>query len=273
MKYLNSFRLFESLYRDQAEIELNISDLLRDSILDRDIPLYFGYKRGHIDFVPHEVLSIQLGEEYSPQDFQISLDQMEGELSAVRDYLGSWGFKFSTFSVGGADQGTPQPTITPYLKLFYHRQLPESDPFTTTQVTQVKENLQQGLEEAVQYYFGHLQGDGFTITCSTSNTDSKQYLLGTRKDIRISKNLRPLGHYQAFSYHNCMPFEWSEIADEVYRFCSDFQTSEGGVEIFYVIFERPSDPGTFARRIIFREELLEPDFQAGQILCFYAGLG
>lgn len=272
MKYLNSFKLFESLYRDQAEIELNISDLLRDSILDRDIPLYFGYNRGHVDFVPHEVLSIQLGREYS-LDFQISLDQIEGELLEVRKYLESWGFKFSTFSLGGADQGTPRPTITPYLKLFYHRQLPESDPFTTTQVTQVKENLQQGLEEAVGYYFSHLQGDGFSLTLSTSNTDSKQYLLGARKDFRISKNLRPLGHHQAFSYHNCKPFEWSEIADEVYRFCSDFQSPEGSPEIFYVIFERPSEPGTFARRIIFREELLRPDFQAGQILCFYAGLG
>ena len=264
MKFLNSWRLFESLFEGQAEIELNIQNLLRDSILDRDIPLYFGYKRGHSDLIPYEVLSIQLGEEYSLSDFQISLDQIREDLLAVADYLEGWCFKFVTHSLGDGGRKTDSLTKTPYLKLFYQRPL---------ELETLKENIQgdQSLDPA-QYYFGHLEGDGFSIQYTSSDTDSKQYLMGALKDIRIFKNQRPLSHYQAFSYHNCKPFEWSEIADEVYRFCSDFQTSEGSVEIFYVIFETPSAPGSYTRRIIFREELLEPDFQAGKILCFYAGL-
>ena len=118
----------------------------------------------------------------------------------------------------------------------------------------VKENL----EEDINYYFKHLEDDGFVVT---SDSDY----------IRIFKPLK-LETRHVYSYSNCNPFHWSEIAGEISRYVNeldDSENSEKSIDYVYVI-KRLDDYKT-TRIQIKIQSLIDDTFDVGEILSFTIG--
>lgn len=117
--------------------------------------------------------------------------------------------------------------------------------------------VKESLEEDVNYYFRHLEDDGFTIVAS------EDY-------IRIFK---PVSGKPVYTYSNCNPFQWSEISDEISRYVNLLDDSEKSIDYAYII--KREDDGFYAsasnRKQINTQMLLDDTFDAGEILSFTIG--
>ena len=125
----------------------------------------------------------------------------------------------------------------------------------------VKENL----KEDVDYYFRHLEDDNFVI--QTENDYFRIF-----KPINQSNDRGSL----VYSYANCNPFQWSEIAGELSRYVSeldDSENSEKSIEYAYIV--KREDDGFYAvasnRKQIHPQMLLDDTFDCGEILSFTIG--
>ena len=120
----------------------------------------------------------------------------------------------------------------------------------------VKENLQ----EDADYYFRHLEDDNFVI--QTENDYFRIF-----KPINQSNDRGSL----VYSYSNCNPFQWSEIAGELSRYVSeldDSENSEKSIEYAYIV---KKEGGISNRKQIHPQMLLDDTFDCGEILSFTIG--
>ena len=120
----------------------------------------------------------------------------------------------------------------------------------------VKENLQ----EDVDYYFRHLEDDNFVI--QTENDYFRIF-----KPINQSNDRGSL----VYSYSNCNPFQWSEIAGEISRYVielDDSENSEKSIEYAYIV---KKEGGYGNRKQIHTQMLLDDTFDCGEILSFTIG--
>jgi hypothetical protein len=119
--------------------------------------------------------------------------------------------------------------------------------------------VKESLQEDVDYYFKHLEDDNFVI--QTENDYFRIF-----KPINQSNNRGSL----VYSYSNCNPFQWSEIAGELSRYVTeldDSENSEKSIDYAYIV-ERE---GYSNRRQIHPQMLLDETFDCGEILSFTIG--
>jgi len=117
--------------------------------------------------------------------------------------------------------------------------------------------IKESLEDDVNYYFKHLEDDGFTIVAS------EDY-------IRIFK---PVSGKPVYTYSNCSNFEWSEISDDIARYINMLDDSEKSIDYCYVMkTQSSSDIWSVKSRIhIPFESLVDESFDTGRILSFTIG--
>ena len=120
--------------------------------------------------------------------------------------------------------------------------------------------VKESLEEDINYYFKHLEDDGFSIVTSDDY-------------IRIFKPMSG----SVYSYSNCNPFQWSEISDEISRYVNlldDSKNSEKSIEYVYIVKResyRRIDSFNPIRTQISTQSLIDENFDAGKILSFVIG--
>lgn len=120
--------------------------------------------------------------------------------------------------------------------------------------------VKESLEEDVNYYFRHLEDDGFSIFTSDD-------YIRIFKPINQSNNRGSL----VYSYSNCNPFQWSEISDEISRYVNlldDSENSEKSIDYVYIV---KRDGGSAHRTQISTQSLVDENFDAGEILSFTIG--
>ena len=123
--------------------------------------------------------------------------------------------------------------------------------------------IKENLEEDINYYFTHLEDDGFAVVNEIDH-------------IRIFKPLEKLDDRNNYSYLNCNPFQWSEIAAEISRYVielDDSENSEKSIDYAYIV--KRENNGFYAaasnRKQINTQMLLDDTFDAGEILSFVIG--
>lgn len=120
--------------------------------------------------------------------------------------------------------------------------------------------VKESLEEDINYYFRHLEDDGFFIFTSDD-------YIRIFKPINQSNNRGSL----VYSYSNCNPFQWSEISDEISRYVNlldDSENSEKSIDYVYIV---KRDGDSAHRTQISTQSLIDENFDAGEILSFTIG--
>jgi hypothetical protein len=294
MKFLRSYKIFESV----DEIKSTIEDILRDNILDRDIPLKIHVRNyTTVDNTPYQVIKIQIGDEVEDYGYVINVEDIKQDILTITEYLKEDGYEYNTFSyiddyedVQG-DSGDVMRTInlkTNYLSLFYKKKIRDigekieipieigdtvlggrfknkrmiikkigknkKGDITINDKPLLKFRLvKESLQEDVDYYFRHLEDDNFVI-----QTENDYF--------RIFK---PKNGY-VYSYSNCNPFQWSEIAGELSRYVTeldDSENSEKSIDYAYIVKRE----GYSNRMQIHPQMLLDETFDCGEILSFTIG--
>ena len=129
MKYIDSYKLFESV----DEIKSTIEDILRDNILDKYIPLNILIRNySTFDGDKFEVIKIKIGDEIEDYGYVINVEDIKQDLLRITEYLKEEGYEYNTFSyiddyqeVQG-DSGDVMRSIdlkTHYLSLFYKKKI------------------------------------------------------------------------------------------------------------------------------------------------------
>ena len=129
MKYIDSYKLFESV----DEIKSTIEDILRDNILDKYIPLNISIRNySTFDGDKFEVIKIKIGDEIEDYGYVINVEDIKQDLLRITEYLKEEGYEYNTFSyiddyqdVQG-DSGDVMRSIdlkTHYLYLFYKKKI------------------------------------------------------------------------------------------------------------------------------------------------------
>lgn len=151
MKFLKSYKVFESV----DEIKSIIEDILRDNVLDREIPLKI-HVRNYTNLAGdkyYEVIKVQIGDELADFDeFIINVDELKEDIHTITSYLEDEGYVYNTFSYGYSgevkgDMGDVMKTLgleTTYLSLFYKKEI--RDPYLESieiknyEITKIVEN-------------------------------------------------------------------------------------------------------------------------------------
>jgi hypothetical protein len=125
--------------------------------------------------------------------------------------------------------------------------------------------VKESLEEDINYYFRHLEDDGFSIF--TSDDYIRIFKPITARRFRTMSG-------SVYSYSNCKSFQWSEISDEISRYVNlldDSENSEKSISYSYVIYG--SDPRRIntSRDMVSLQSLVDENFDAGEILSFTIG--
>jgi hypothetical protein len=292
MKFIKSYKIFESV----DEIKSTIEDILRDNILDRDIPLKIHVRNYTTiaDNKKYEVIKIQIGDEFADfDDFIINVNDIKEDILTITEYLSSENYEYQTFGydfrgdiIGDAGDVMKTDSIeTTYLSLFYKKEIIEESIKVPIEIGDtvlggrfknkkivvkkigknkkgditindkpllkfrlVKENLQ----EDVDYYLRHLEDDNFLIQVSDDY-------------FRIFKPINGT----VYSYTNCNPFQWSEIAGELERYISELEGKS--VDYCYVVEKVGMVASRTTRTIIPLHSLLDQTFDCGEILSFTIG--
>jgi hypothetical protein len=297
MKFIKSYKIFESV----DEIKSTIEDILRDNILDRDIPLKIHVRNyTTVDNTPYQVIKIQIGDEVEDYGYVINVEDIKQDILTITEYLKEDGYELLRFFTAGdvqGDSGDVMRTInlkTNYLSLFYKKKIRDigekieipieigdtvlggrfknkrmiikkigknkKGDITINDKPLLKFRLvKESLQEDVDYYFRHLEDDNFLIQVSDDY-------------FRIFKPINGT----VYSYTNCNPFQWSEIAGELSRYVTeldDSENSEKSIEYTYIV--KREDDGFYAaasnRKQIHPQMLLDETFDCGEILSFTIG--
>jgi hypothetical protein len=114
--------------------------------------------------------------------------------------------------------------------------------------------VKESLKEDVDYYFRHLEDDGFFLECKEDH-------------IRICKpsRLNDRGSYQISSLQT---FQWDEIASEISRYISELDDIDKSISYMYVI--KP-EHGQYIRKGLLKEMVLDENFDTGEITSFVIG--
>jgi hypothetical protein len=312
MKYLKKYKVFESVDGIKSMIE----NILRDNILDKEIPLEiiinnFSTRLGE---PISSVLKIEIGNDLADFDeFIINVDDIKEDIKTITSYLDGEGYEYKTFGYQKSDFSSDYPDYDPdfglvsdagdviksnvletnYLSLLYKKEV--RDPYLEkievpievgdtilggkfknkkVVVKKIGKNkkgditvndkpllkfrlVKESLEEDVNYYFKHLEDDGFVV-------ESDNDYIRIFKPIKIQDN-------SSYSYSNSNPFQWSEISSEIGRYVDeldDSENSEKSIDYCYVVILN----GSFAdRELIHTNSLIDDNFDAGRIISFVIG--
>ncbi len=295
MKFLNSYKLFESV----DKIKSTIIDILRDNVLDKEIPLKI-HVRNYTNISGDKyyvVIKVQIGDELSDFDeFIINVDELKEDIHTITSYLEDEGYEYNTFSYGYSgevkgDEGDVMQTVgleTTYLSLFYKKEIREPHLETIKVPIEVGDTVlggrfknkkiivkkigknkkgditindkpllkfrivKESLQEDVDYYLRHLEDDNFLIQVSDDY-------------FRIFKPINGT----VYSYSNCNPFQWSEIAGEIDRYVSELEGKS--IDYAYVVEKIGKVASRTNRTIIPSHSLLDQTFDCGEILSFTIG--
>ena len=249
-----------------------------------------------------EVIKIQIGDEIADfDDFIININDIKEDILTITEYLGSENYEYQTFGydsrgniIGNAGDVMETDGIeTTYLSLFYKKEIIEESikvPIEIgdtvlggrfknkkTVVKKIGKNkkgditindkpllkyriVKESLEEDVDYYFKHLEDDNFVI--QTENDYFRIF-----KPINQSNNRGRL----VYSYSNCNPFQWSEIAGELSRYVTELDESENSEKSIDYVYVVKREDWTSSRKQIHSQMLLDDTFDCGEILSFTIG--
>jgi len=112
--------------------------------------------------------------------------------------------------------------------------------------------VKESLQEDVDYYLRHLEDDNFIIQVSDDY-------------FRIFKPINGT----VYSYSNCNPFQWSEIAGEIDRYASELEGKS--IDYAYVVEKVGMVAARTTRTQIPSNSLLDQTFDCGEILSFTIG--
>jgi hypothetical protein len=125
--------------------------------------------------------------------------------------------------------------------------------------------VKESLKEDVDYYFRHLEDDGFFLECKEDH-------------IRICKpsQLDDRGSYKISSLQI---FQWSEIVSEISRYVSEIDYTDKSISYMYVMkLDQKIPPAMSAfsnllykRKGLLKEMVLDETFDAGEITSFVIG--
>lgn len=270
MKYIDSYKLFESV----DEIKSTIEDILRDNILDKYIPLNILIRNySTFDGDKVEVIKIKIGDEIEDYGYVINVEDIKQDLLRVTEYLKEEGYEYNTFSyiddyqeVQG-DSGDVMRSIdlkTHYLSLFYKKKIKDIDEkieipieigdivlggrFKNRRmiVKKIGKNKKGDItindkpllkyrilkeDIDIDYYLGHLEGDDFRIESTTK--DSIYSIQNTYNTLRIYK---PINESEKYKYSNCKGFKWLDLEDDLLRFIDEVGTDN--ILNVYIIHKR-----------------------------------
>lgn len=137
MKFLKSYKLFESV----DEIKSTIEDMLRDNVLDKDISLMIIIKNHHTyDNTPVSVIKIEIGDQFSgfrsaTRETKVRVDELKQDIQTITSYLEDEEYKYVSFTYQDkyqafqASSSDVLKTIsleTNCLRLFYEKKIKES---------------------------------------------------------------------------------------------------------------------------------------------------
>ena len=255
MKYIDSYKLFESV----DEIKSTIEDILRDNILDKYIPLNILIRNySTFDGDKFEVIKIKIGDEIEDYGYVINVEDIKQDLLRITEYLKEEGYEYNTFSyiddyqeVQG-DSGDVMRSIdlkTHYLSLFYKKKIKDIDEkieipieigdtvlggrFKNRRmiVKKIGKNKKGDItindkpllkyrilkeDIDIDYYLGHLEGDDFRIESTTK--DSIYAIQNTYNTLRIYK---PINESEEYRYSNCKECKWLDLEDDLLRFIDE----------------------------------------------------
>jgi hypothetical protein len=295
MKNLKSYKLFESV----DEIESTITDILRDSILDREIPLKINVRNYTDDYNnPVEVIKIQIGDDFD--DFLIRVDELKDDIYTITSYLEDEGFEYNTFSYIDdhgdihRDECDVMQTVrleTNYLSLFYKKRI--RDPYL--------EKIEVPIEVGDTVLGGRFKNKKIVVKKIGKNKkgditindkpllkfrlvkenlqedvdyyfrhlEDENFVIQTENDyFRIFKPKNG----SVYSYSNCNPFQWSEISGELSRYVNELDDSENSEKSIDYVYTIGRDQELLARRIqISTQSLIDENFDAGEVLSFTIG--
>lgn len=295
MKHLNSYKVFESV----DEIKSIIEDILRENVLDREIPLKI-HVRNYTDIFhnnPIEVIKIQIGDDFG--DFLIRVDELKEDIHTVTGYLENEGFEYNTFSYVDdhgdihGDEGDVMQTYrleTNYLSLFYKREI--KDPYLET----IKVPIEVGdtvlggrfknKKMTVKKIGKNKKGDitindkpllKFRLVKENLQEEVDYYFRHLEDDnfliqveVDYFRIFKPINE-SVYSYSNCKPFQWSEISGEISRYVielDDSENSEKSIDYVYVV---KVEGGMINRKQMHPRMILDENFDAGEILSFTIG--
>lgn len=302
MKHLKSYKIFESV----DDIKSVIEDMLRDSVLDRDIHLKIHVRNYTTigDNKKFEVIKIQIGNEFD--DLIINVDDLKQDILTITKYLEEEGYIYDTFSyydtddyetIGNAgDIMKSYELESNYLGVFYKKEIIDESIKVPIEIGDtvlggrfknkktlvkkigknkkgditindkpllkyriVKESLQD-----VDYYFKHLEDDGFYIKYE----ESPGYLLGEVIHNGLIRICKPSGLNDRGYNFPLHVFRWDEIVSEVARYVSEIEDINKSISYMYVI--KP-EHGQFLRKTLVKEMVLDETFDAGEITSFVIG--
>ena len=304
MKHLKTHKIFESI----GEIKSTIEDILRDNILDRDIPLKIHVRNyTTVDNTPYQVIKIQIGDEVEDYGYVINVEDIKQDILTITEYLKEDGYEYNTFSyiddyedVQG-DSGDVMRTInlkTNYLSLFYKKKIRD-----------IGEKIEIPIEIGDTVLGGRFKNKRMIIKKIGKNKkgditindkpllkfrlvkeslqedldyyfrhlEDDNFIIKTENDhFRIFKPKNGSALARGYSYTNCNTFQWSEIAGEISRFVSELDdsgNSEKSIDYAYIV--KREDGGFYAsasnRKQITTQMLLDDTFDAGEILSFVIG--
>ena len=94
MKHLKTYKIFESVdVIREDKIKSDITDILRENVLDKDIPLMIIIKNYHSsDNTPVSVIKIEIGDQFSgfrsvTRETQVRVDELKQDIQTITSYL------------------------------------------------------------------------------------------------------------------------------------------------------------------------------------------
>ena len=159
MKHLKSYKIFESVdVIREDKIKSDITDILRENVLDKDIPLMIIIKNYHTsDNTPVSVIKIEIGDQFSgfrsvTRETQVRVDELKQDIQTITSYLEDEEYKYTSFTYQDRYQafqsssGDVLKTIsleTNNLSLFYEKKIKE------TYLEKISDNIIKKFEEIV----------------------------------------------------------------------------------------------------------------------------
>ena len=294
MKFIKSYKIFESV----DEIKSTIEDILRDNILDRDIPLKI-HVRNYTTIADNkksEVIKIQIGDEIADfDDFIININDIKEDILTITEYLGSENYEYQTFGydsrgniIGNAGDVMETDGIeTTYLSLFYKKEIIEESIKVPIEIGDTVLGGRFKNKKTIVKKIGKNKKGDITINDKPllkfrlvkenlqedvdyyfRHLEDDNFVIQTENDyFRIFKPKNE----SVYSYSNCNTFQWSEIAGELSRYVielDDSENSEKSIDYLYVV---KVEGGMINRKVIHPQMLLDETFDSGEILSFTIG--
>lgn len=305
MKYLKKYKVFESVDKIKSMIE----NILRDNILDKEIPLEI--KSFFVNlFGDPNVIKIEIGNDLADfDDFIINVDDIKEDIKTITDYLDGEGYEYKTFGYQKNDFSSDDPDFglvsdagdvlnsvgleTNYLSLLYKKEV--RDPY----LEKIEVPIEVGdtvlggrfknKKVVVKKIGKNKKGDitvndkpllKFRLVKESLEEDVNYYFKHLEDDNFIIQTendyfriFKPKDG-SVYSYSNSNTFQWSEISSEIGRYVDeldDSENSEKSIDYCYVIYGSGPRMINTSRDMVSIQSLVDENFDAGQIISFVIG--